>query len=87
MVLNFIAGMCALRGLGMAFPLGWNSFVIIAGVFIPVVWPRFIEEGLTTWPYTIIFIWFAIFACELTAFVSSVTHAAIKRGDDQKKED
>ena len=29
------------------------------------------------WPYTIVFIWFAIFAFELTAFVASMTHFAL----------
>lgn len=64
----------------MAFPQGWNSFVAISGSLLPVVWHRFIEEGLETWPCVIIFLWFAIFAMELTAFASSVLHFALRRG-------
>ena len=76
-IFNFLAGMSALMNYGMKFPVGWNSFVIVAGTFMPVVWPRFLEEGLTAWPYTIIFIWFAIFAFELTAVTCSVAYFTV----------
>ena len=66
MLLNATAGLLALRGGSMAFPFGWNSFVAVLGTCMPIVWPRFLAEGLATWPYIIVFIWFAIFAFELT---------------------
>lgn len=71
----------------MKFPLIWNSFVIVAGVLIPIVWLRFVEEGLTSWPYTIIFIWFLIFALELTAFTGSVTHYALVSAANESKDE
>jgi hypothetical protein len=80
MLLNLAAGVCALRGWSMSFPLGWNSFVAVTGTLIPIVWPRFISEGLQTWPCIIVFIWLAIFAMELTAVTSSVVHFALKKG-------
>uniref|UniRef100_A0A7S2AQD0 Uncharacterized protein n=1 Tax=Octactis speculum TaxID=3111310 RepID=A0A7S2AQD0_9STRA len=76
-ILNLAAGISSLLYNSMLFPLGWNSFVIAAGTFLPVVWPRFLAEGIATWPYTIIFVWFLIFAFELTAFTCSVTHFAL----------
>jgi hypothetical protein len=86
-LLNFAAGMFALRDGNMAFPLGWNSFVAVAGTLLPIVWPRFIYEGLETWPYIVIFIWFVVFAMELlTAFTSSVVHFALK-GTVNSKQD
>ena len=63
LLLNLTAGLVALRGGSMKFPFGWNSFVACAGSFLPVVWPRFLAEGLATWPYIIIFIWFCMAPC------------------------
>ena len=83
-VINFLAGMSALKGYGMTFPVGWNSFVAVAGTFLPIVWPRFLEEGLASWPYTIVFIWFAIFFFELTAVTCSVAHFAVVRSGSNK---
>ena len=76
-LLNFAAGYFALQGWRMTFSIGWNAFVAVTGTFLPVVWPRFLAEGFRMWPYTIVFIWFAIFAFELTAFVASMTHFAL----------
>ena len=76
-LLNFAAGYFALHGWRMTFSIGWNAFVAVTGTFLPVVWPRFVAEGLRMWPYTIVFIWFAIFAFELTAFVASMTYFAL----------
>ncbi|KAL7540974.1 hypothetical protein ACHAXR_010532 [Thalassiosira sp. AJA248-18] len=75
-ILNFLAGMSALRG-NMKFPLGWNCFVTVLGTLMPIVWPRFIEVGLTSWPYIVIFVWFGIFFFELMAVMCSVAHMAI----------
>ena len=80
-VLNCAAGLCALRGYGMTFPLGWNAFVACAGTCLPVVWARFLEVGLAAWPYTIVFVWFAIFFFELMALTCSVAHFAIEKSD------
>ena len=78
-VLNGAAGLFALRGYTMMFPLVWNSFVVVTGTLLPIVWPRFLSEGLSDWPYTVIFIWFVIFSMELTAFTASVTHHAVSK--------
>ena len=84
-IFNGAAGMAALRGFGMTFPLGWNAFVVVAGTCLPVVWPRFLEEGLAAWPYVIVFVWFSIFACELAAATCSIAHFAIVRGGGDAK--
>ena len=87
-VLNFLAGLSALRGYSSKFPLVWNTFVAAAGTFIPVVWLRFLKVGLKEWPHEVIFIWFCIFFFELTAVTCSVGHVAIVRNDytDSSKE-
>jgi magnesium-transporting ATPase (P-type) len=77
-ILNFAAGMCSIHQKHLTFPLVWNSFVIIAGTMLPLVWLRFVEEGLSTWPYFIIFVWWAIFSMELSAFATSWTYYSIK---------
>ena len=51
----------------------WNVFVAVLGTLMPIVWPRFLTEGLSTWPYISIFLWFVIFAMELAALVASAT--------------
>ena len=73
MAINAAVGSGALRGAGPKFSLGWNSFVATAGPLLPVVWPLFLSKGLATWPYIAIFLWFGIFACELTGFAASAT--------------
>ena len=74
---NLLAGICATRNIGMKFPAGWNCFVAVAGTLMPVVWLRFLEGGLATWPYPIVFVWFCIFFFELTAVSCSLGHLAI----------
>ena len=78
MIINTSIGLYSLRGGGPLPSLCWNAFVAFAGSLIPMVWLRFIEEGLSTWPYVIIFIWLSIFAMELTAVTSSITWWALK---------
>ena len=78
MVINSAVGLYSLKGGGPKPAVCWNVFVALAGTLIPMVWLRFIEVGLATWPYIIIFIWFCIFAFELTAFTASATHFALK---------
>ena len=56
----------------------WNAFAFVTGIFIPAVWPRFISEGLATWPYLAVFLWLAIFVFESMAFFASVTWYALK---------
>jgi hypothetical protein len=73
-LLNGIIGLISLYKWSFKIPLIWNTFIIFSGTLLPIVWARFLEEGLTTWPYIIIFIWFMIFAMELTAFTSSLTY-------------
>ena len=86
-ILNFVAGMCSLHRVYLSFPLVWNSFVIVAGTFIPIVWLRFLEEGLSTWPYFIILIWFSIFSAELSAFSTALTYRLITPKPAKKKKD
>jgi hypothetical protein len=71
---NGVVGLISLYKWSNKVPLVWNTFIVCAGTCLPIVWPRFLEEGLTAWPYIIIFIWFMIFAMELTAFTSSLTY-------------
>jgi hypothetical protein len=73
-LLNGIIGLISLYKWSFKIPLIWNAFIIFSGTLLPIVWARFLEEGLTTWPYIILFIWFMIFAMELTAFTSSLTY-------------
>lgn len=87
MVINLSVGLLALRN-GVMVPAAiWNVLVAVLGSFI--VWPRFLDQGLTTWPYAAVFIWFVIFFMGLTALVASVTHfvalrhfAALRRWAD-----
>mmetsp|Transcript_15608 Transcript_15608/g.23645 ORF Transcript_15608/g.23645 Transcript_15608/m.23645 type:complete len:188 (+) Transcript_15608:71-634(+) len=78
-IINLVVGLSALLCSHklMMLSLGWNLFVVIAGTVIPDVWPRFIDEGLATWPYTVILLWFFIFVYELTAVTCSVAHTCI----------
>lgn len=84
-IVNFAAGMCSIYQKHLVFPLVWNTFVAVAGTFVPIVWLRFIEEGLSSWPYFIIFIWFAIFAMELSAFSTSWTYYFLQTKDSKEK--
>ena len=77
MVVNTLVGLSTLSGGGPKLALYWNTFVIFAGTLIPMVWLRFLEVGLATWPYVVIFIWLGIFACELSAFATSATWWAL----------
>jgi len=86
-ILNFAAGMCSINRKQLYFPLVWNSFVIVAGTLIPLVWLRFVEEGLSSWPYFIIFVWFGIFAMELSAFSTCWTYYFIQTHDSKTKKD
>ena len=84
-ILNLAAAISALHHNKMTFPLYWNTFVACAGTLIPIVWLRFIKEGMACWPYEIVFIWCWIFAMELTAVSCSVTHFAIEQSGDKQK--
>ena len=79
MILNTAVGLYSLRGGGPKPALCWNVFVAFAGTLIPLVWLRFVEEGLATWPYVVVFIWLAIFAMELIAVTFSVTWWTLNR--------
>jgi hypothetical protein len=85
-LLNGGVGILALRGYSMWVPLVWNSFVAAAGTLLPIVWFRFLSEGLSDWPYIVVFIWFVIFAMELAAFTASVTHLAVANHEAVKVE-
>ena len=76
-VINLTVGILSLSGTTYLAGLIWNTFVLFAGTLVPAVWPRFFTEGLITWPAILIFLWLGIFACELTACVSSWTWFAL----------
>jgi hypothetical protein len=78
LVLNLAIGLVTIHGGGPGVPTAWNAFAFVTGIFIPAVWPRFISEGLATWPYLAVFLWLAIFAFESMAFFASVTWYALK---------
>ena len=89
MLINMSVGLFALTGASITqarVSLGWNGFVIVMGTAIPIVWHRFLAEGLTEWPHVPVFIWFYIFAMELTAFATSAVWWALsgrKTGEKQ----
>jgi hypothetical protein len=87
-LINGAVGLLAIRAHWLSLSFGWNSFVAIVGTLVPIVWPRFLSEGLTAWPAIIIFLWFTIFAMELTASASSATWCALSAsgppGDGRK---
>ena len=70
----------------MIFPLVWNTFVAFVGTLIPLVWLRFVNVGMSSWPYEVVFMWFVIFYMELCAVTSSVTHYFLlgENGDKTK---
>ena len=84
LLINLLIGLASIQSSKkwpMKVALGWNSFAAVLGIFLPVVWPRFLEEGLTTWPYIVIFIWFMIFTMELTALITSATYYLMEKAD------
>ena len=78
LVLNQAIGLVTLNGGGPLVPTAWNFFVFVTGCLIPAAWPRFINEGLATWPYLAVFLWLAIFACQAVAFFASAVFFALK---------
>ena len=77
-LINGLIGFFSLRGGSLKVSLGWNTFVALAGSLVPMVWPKFIDVGMTTWPYVTVFLWFAIYAFESTAFFFSAAGVALK---------
>ena len=84
LAINGAIGFRTLRGAGSTVPCAWNTFVVVAGSFIPLVWPKFLIEGLASWPYEIVFIWIGIWAFESLAFFSSLALFALSRGKGSK---
>lgn len=74
---NFVVGLVAVFADFNALSLLWNLFVVAAGCLVPLVWPRFLEEGLDSWPYPAILIWFCIFFMESAAAACALTWWAI----------
>ena len=85
-LINGAVGLLAIRARWLRLSFGWNSFVAIVGTLMPIVWPRFLSEGLATWPAIVIFLWFTIFAMELTASASSATWLALADREDGRKD-
>ena len=78
-VINALIGVKTLRGGGgILLALGWNSFVAVTGSLVPIVWPKFIDVGMSTWPYLAIFLWLGIYAFESTAFFFSVVAFSLR---------
>jgi len=78
LVVNGLVGRSTLKGGGLTIALAWNSFVAVMGSLIPMVWPKFIDVGLSTWPYVAIFLWLGIWTFESTAFFFSVVAYSLK---------
>lgn len=78
MTINTAVGIHSLKGGRPTAALCWNGFVALAGTFIPMVWLRFFETGLASWPYVIVLLWFGIFFMELTAVTCSATWYALE---------
>jgi len=77
-VVNLLIGAKTLRGGGIQLALAWNSFVALVGSLMPIVWPKFIDVGMSTWPYLAIFLWLGIYAFESTAFFFSAVAFSLK---------
>ena len=77
-VINGLVGLKTLQGGGIKLAFGWNSFVAVAGSLVPIVWPKFIDVGLTTWPLLAVFLWLGIYAFESTAFFFSAVAFSLK---------
>jgi len=77
LVVNALIGLKSLKGGGIQLSFCWNTFVAFAGSLIPIVWPKFIDVGMATWPYLAIFIWLLIYAFESTAFFFSAVAFAL----------
>jgi len=78
LVINGLVGRSTLKGGGLTIAVAWNSFVAVMGSLIPLVWPKFIDVGLATWPPLAIFLWLGIWAFESTAFFFAWTAYALK---------
>lgn len=78
LVVNALVGRATLKGGGIQLGLAWNFFAAVAGSLIPIVWPKFIDVGLSTWPYLAIFLWLFIYAFEATGFFFSAVAFALK---------
>mmetsp|Transcript_38511 Transcript_38511/g.128776 ORF Transcript_38511/g.128776 Transcript_38511/m.128776 type:complete len:191 (+) Transcript_38511:35-607(+) len=76
--INGFVGAKTLVGHGIVLAVSWNSFVAVAGCLLPVVWPKFIDVGLSEWPYQSIFLWLGIYAFESTAFFFSAVAFSLK---------
>ena len=77
-VINGLVGLRALNGAGPNVSFGWNTFVAFTGSLLPVVWPKFLDMGMSQWPYILIFLWLGIYAFESLAFFTSVAWFAMK---------
>lgn len=78
LAINGLVGRSTLKGGGITIALAWNSFVAVAGSLMPIVWPKFIDVGMSTWPYLAIFLWLGIYVMESVAFFFSCVAYALK---------
>ena len=77
-IINGLVGIKTLTGKSIVLALSWNSFVAVMGSLLPLVWPKFIDVGMTEWPYLAIFLWLGIYAFESTAFFFSAVAFSLK---------
>lgn len=77
MVINAAVGLRSLRGGGPSLALAWNGFAAAAGTLLPIVWLRFVEEGLSSWPHVAVLLWLGIFWMELGAAACSAAWYAL----------
>ena len=95
MVINVIIGIRSIRTSSdrsssrtvAKIPFVYNLFIAITGSLLPLVWYKFITIGLSTWPYIIIFLWFAIYGFELLSLLSSTTWYLLEKKQLEKMEE
>ena len=78
-LINVAVGLLSIKARWLILSGDRDYFVAILGTLLPIVWPRFLSQGLNTWPTIIIFIWFVIFAMELLAAAASATWVALAK--------
>lgn len=84
-MINGLVGVYTIRTLSSlsgasSIPLCWNGFVALAGCLVPIVWHKFFDVGMRSWPYPVIFIWLLIYAFESVAFFFGAAGYTLSRG-------
>jgi len=75
---NAWVGWSSLKSGRIQLALAWNTFVAVMGCLVPIVWPKFIDVGMSTWPHKAVFLWLFIYAFESAAFFFSAVAFVLK---------